>query len=150
MQGLPVIEDVSPIESLGDECDLLQLPDIAMDCVAVGHSIPELSSDRRLDDAIAEMKSLAKKSEHLYESALLTFTRGLHELKVQEQRQITTGKDVLSTNDKFVRPPGLTKKRRLGVIDVYHGAKRGKKVSAPPSKKKRGQRKTKATCDDQV
>ena len=103
-----------------------------------------------LKAAWSELINMVEEHDVLAEQALVPSIRILNQVKQLSQSLIISGKRTLSTNDKFLRPLHLTSKRRLGVIDMYHGGKRGKRILASDDpKKKRGIRSsTGSTAND--
>jgi hypothetical protein len=79
-------------------------------------------------EAWVQIEKMASQSDSIAQTTLSVMNRSLHDLKVQEQCQLATRKDVITTADMFVRPSGLTLKRKLGKVDFYHGGKRSRKI----------------------
>lgn len=88
-------------------------------------------------EAWMQIEKMASNSDSIAQSTLAVMNRSLHDLKVQEQCQLETGKYIVTTADMFIRPNGLTLKRRLGIVDKYHGAKRGNSIVKNYLEKKR-------------
>ena len=87
-------------------------------------------------DLIAHMTELVGGNSQLFQNAVASLEQTNNNLAQMRHSQTLTGKDVTKTNDRFVKPLGLTSKRRLGVIDLYHGGKRGKRTQAHPKKRR--------------
>lgn len=83
-----------------------------------------------LKETCSEMIALVEENAHLADNALLPLQQSLSQVKQLSLCSQISGKDVLSTNDLFKRPLHITSKRRIGVVDMYHGGKQGKRVSA--------------------
>ncbi len=86
-----------------------------------------------------QIEKMASQSDSIAQTTLVVMKRSLHDLKVQEQCQQACGRDLCTTADMFVRPSGLTLKRRLGVVDKYHGGKRIQRIVKGYLQRKRGQ-----------
>jgi hypothetical protein len=87
-------------------------------------------------EAWVQIGKMASENDGLAQSTLAVMNRSLHDLKVQEQIQLATGKDTITKANMFVRPNGLMLKRRLGVVDKYHGGERSKRIAMSYMKKK--------------
>lgn len=76
-----------------------------------------------------EMNHLVEGKEFLSEQAFC----GQRKLFGRIQRLASSielcGQDPSGKSNAFVRPRGLTKRQRLGVVDIYHGGKKGKSMT---------------------
>lgn len=88
-------------------------------------------------EAWMQIVKMASQSDSIAHSTLAVINRSLHDLRVQEQCQLESGKDRITNADMFIRPSGLTLRRRLRIVDKYHGAKRSHSILKNYLKKKR-------------
>jgi hypothetical protein len=121
--------------SFDTEIDPLEIPELSdlplVNVPILDEAVQKNQREKCVDKsrkAFQQMEKMASQSNSLAQTMHAKMNRTLHELKVQKHSQQVTGKDVLTTNDMFVRPDGLTLKQRLGAIDKYHGGKRSKRV----------------------
>jgi hypothetical protein len=142
-EGLVAVEEQwnLPFEAERDPLEMPELSNLALVNVpAFNEGVQENQREKYVDksrEAFLEMEKMAFESDSLAQTMQAKMNRTLHELKVQEHCQQVTGKDVLTTADMFVRPNGLTLKRRLGAIDKYHGGTRRNRVLGNYLRKKR-------------
>jgi hypothetical protein len=106
-----------------------------IEAAATADNISQLSQISQRDkcvhksqEAFLEMEKMASQSDSIAQTMHAKLNRTLHDLKIQEHCQLVCGKEVLTSADMFVRPNGLTLKRRIGVVDKYHGSNRTKRL----------------------
>jgi hypothetical protein len=125
------------LEVPNSELGLIEAPPDASQLDSISHRDKCVDKSRQ---AFLEMEKMAFQSDSIAQSMQAKLSQTLHALKIQEHSQLVCGKEVLTTADMFVRPNGLTLKRRLAVVDKYHGAaKRTKRLLNSYLKRKRQQ-----------
>lgn len=122
-----------------DNSDNLSPPpgDLAMVLYCEENPMPPVVHKPRieaLNHAIQDLLDAVKDHEDLQEQARIAIVSCKNRLQQQRLTLDLTGKRALSTVDAFVKPTYLTSKRRLGLVDKYHGAGRGKRVQMSPFK----------------
>jgi hypothetical protein len=82
-------------------------------------------------DTVDELMKLCEGDEELSDLAFRGLQMTLNKVKAHHVKKSLTGKETPSIIDNFVRPTYITSKRRAGIVDIYHGGKRGKRMEPP-------------------
>ncbi|CAM6117684.1 unnamed protein product [Calypogeia fissa] len=120
------------------------------DVLASEELTPTSSSKRQLlQTLVDEMFGVVQSDEELQDQAIIGLKITIGKLKLFNQGKTITGKDTVAITNAFVRLAGLTSKRRLGLVDLFHGGQRGKRLSTQRIKKKKSPKKTSQDVADQ-
>jgi hypothetical protein len=96
-----------------------------------------LTLPNSLEGLIEHLANMMRGNNQLYLYVVQSLKRYISELSTMKQSQHENGKEVVTTLDNFVIPKKLTKRQMFGVVDVYRGGRKAKRLFAPMMKKNR-------------